>query len=291
MYHKVTAQYCNFIPTLDIKIFAKQINLIRKLYDIISIDDILTERIKKGRKTKLIVTFDDGYRCIYKYAYPILNKYKIPATVFLTVQSIEENTPIWPDLIIYYIKSTKERLLELIIEQRKLSLDLSSTEKKLKAIKLVKDIFKKIPSQQRLLLTDELKKQLEVDNPREEILNMLSWDEIKEMSKHLITFGGHTMTHPILSQMSFNDVKSEVLESKKIIENKIGKPIFTFAYPNGESGDFNEAIKHILKESDYKLACTTIFGSNNFNSDPYVLKRVYTSGDSLLKFTCRLLRA
>lgn len=291
MYHKVGNNYSEFIPALNSKVFEKQIKLLTKLYDVVSLEDIFSQRIKDRKRAKAVITFDDGYKCIYKYAFPILKKYKIPANVFLTVDAVESNQPIWSDLLSCYIGFTKMNALELSIGENKFHFELTDRNRRLNSLNQIKALLKGLQEAQKLLLLEEIKQKLDVDNPDNGILDMLSWDEIKEMSENNIYFGGHTLTHPILTKITLEKAKHEVLNSKEIIEKMIGRPVTTFAYPNGQSDDFNSDIKKILSESGYKSACTTVFGKNDINTDRYELRRIYTSGNSLFKFRLRLRKA
>lgn len=290
MYHKI-GEGSDFIPALDARVFQKQISFIKKFYNVIPLEDIFILPSSRNRKAKAVVTFDDGYRSIYKYAYPILKKYNIPATVFLTVDSIEKNIPIWPDLVSHYISTTQKDSIDLVLGGSRVSFSFGSTEEKIKAIKEIKDLFKRISNDERLMFMQELKQKLEVNDDVGEGLEMLSWDEIREMSKNNIFFGGHTLSHPILPNLSLEETKMELIQSKRIIEEKLNTSVYSFAYPNGLENDFNNDIKNILVDSGYRLACTTIFGKNDRNTDSLGLKRVYTSGNSLLKFAWRLKKA
>lgn len=289
MYHKISAQHSDFFPALNTMVFQKQIGFIRKFFETVSLEKLT--RHLKNRKTKISITFDDGYGCIYKHAYPILRKYRLPATIFLSVASIEKNIPIWSDLIAYYIGTSKSNSLELSIQGKKQSFQLRDDEGKLSASVQLKSLLKQVNNNERLNLLKEIKSYLDVADPDIEELRMLSWEEIKEMSENNIDFGAHTITHPILTRMSLEEARSEILESKRIIEEKTGKPVTTFAYPNGDISNFNDAIKRILKDGGFQYACTTIFGRNYQKTDPYELKRIYTSGNSILKFALRLWKA
>ena len=112
----------------------------------------------------------------------------------------------------------------------------------------------------------------------------LNWDEIRLMSKHKISFGGHTRTHLYLGDVS--DIRvllDEIGGPKKAIEREIGMPADYFCYP---VGGFNAKVKEIVKEAGYKGACTTNRGFARLNSDVYELKRVkVTNSDALKPFS------
>ena len=62
----------------------------------------------------------------------------------------------------------------------------------------------------------------------------MTLEQVKQISKHsLITIGSHTVTHTSLPQMPENVLKSELEDSKRILENLTGKPCNAFSYPNG----------------------------------------------------------
>src|SRR5205807_5528813 len=85
----------------------------------------------------------------------------------------------------------------------------------------------------------------------------LSREEILEMSQHGIEFGSHSMNHRLLPELSREEVKQEVEEAKKQIEELIQKPCRTFAYP---AGCLSDEAKQIISEAGHTAAFTTIYG-------------------------------
>ena len=97
---------------------------------------------------------------------------------------------------------------------------------------------------------------------------MLTWDDVKIMHKHGISFGSHTVNHPILSRLRMEKARCEIYDSKRIIEEKLGSTVTTFAYPGGKKEDFSEEIKEIVGDAGYTCALTAIFGANTIAHDP-----------------------
>lgn len=85
----------------------------------------------------------------------------------------------------------------------------------------------------------------------------LSEDEILEMALHGIEFGSHTMNHRLLHKLSEPEVKSEVAEAKREIENLLQKPCLTFAYP---AGFFSEPARRAVEQAGHIAAFTTVYG-------------------------------
>ena len=95
--------------------------------------------------------------------------------------------------------------------------------------------------------------------------------EIQEMIKGGINFGSHTRRHRYLPRLSSEEIKDEVVESKRILEEKLSQKINYFAYP---SGGFNKEIRDLIERSGYQGACTTNRGYVHYNRDIFELRRI-----------------
>jgi len=101
---------------------------------------------------------------------------------------------------------------------------------------------------------------------------MLSWDEINDMDPSLITFGSHGQTHRIMTVTALDLVREELVQSKKIIEEKTGRGVEYFAYPNG---NYDEQVKNLVRETGYRAAIATSYAGEKQNGyDLFALKRI-----------------
>ena len=103
----------------------------------------------------------------------------------------------------------------------------------------------------------------------------LSWEEIEEMKEEGFSFGSHTHTHPNLLELPRDKVLSEIRDSKRILEERLGEPIKFFAYPYGK---FNSQIRDMVKEAGYLGAFSTLPGKNAKNEDHFLLRRILIRG-------------
>jgi peptidoglycan/xylan/chitin deacetylase (PgdA/CDA1 family) len=87
--------------------------------------------------------------------------------------------------------------------------------------------------------------------------SFMGWDQVREMSEEGMFFGAHTLSHPDLLKLDSKDAKVEVEQSKKIIEDKVGRQVDFFSYPYS---NFDDNLKEIVKDAGYKGACTTFKG-------------------------------
>jgi peptidoglycan/xylan/chitin deacetylase (PgdA/CDA1 family) len=99
------------------------------------------------------------------------------------------------------------------------------------------------------------------------------FDLAPKLSKEGFEIGGHTLNHPMLPQLSIDDMKRELMESKKILSQKIGKEVIFFAYPFGDAKSFNSIVKEEVKKASYRYAFTTVPGINTKKTDSYLLYR------------------
>ncbi|RLG28088.1 hypothetical protein DRN98_10040, partial [Methanosarcinales archaeon] len=158
----------------------------------------------------------------------------------------------------------------------KYSFPLKTKKDKEKAINQIMTLIKSNSIQAREDIRRQLREKLSV--PKLERVSkkvMLTWQQVKAMVKDGMTIGGHTMTHCNLPNAGIKDAKNEIMECKRILEQKLGVKITHFSYPN--SGDyeyFNKEIKKLVSEAGFKTAVTSENGFVTLNSDLLELKRV-----------------
>ena len=249
--------------------FEKQMYYISKNYHVLSLEDIY-DHIVNNRILPtqcLAITFDDGYEDNYTFAYPILGKYNLPATIFLPVDCIDSQTPLWFDKVLSAFKATSKK--QFVSPLNQMAFDIHTMEQKVYTAHItLKDLKKSDNKQREKFVLDVLK---ELDISSNEALhntgNLLTWPRIMEMSRHNISFGSHTMTHPILANLPDTELEWELETSRQIIENKVEKQVLFFAYPNGKGPDYNEKVIQSVKQAGYKAAMTTAPDINRPSSD------------------------
>lgn len=113
---------------------------------------------------------------------------------------------------------------------------------------------------------------VEADESPDKPFKLMTKDEIKAMADSgFIEIGGHTLTHPKLSQLSVEEQRHEILENKIQLESIIGKPLTSFAYPYG---DHNQKTKDIALEVGYQYAVATNSGPVEFHKDLTQIRRI-----------------
>jgi len=100
--------------------------------------------------------------------------------------------------------------------------------------------------------------------------SMLSWREIREMHSAGIAFGAHTLTHADLTRMPEGQVEAEIRKPVAMIEQALGAPVASFAYPYGR---FDQRSLAVVRQQ-FVCACSDKMGLVSPNSDPHALERV-----------------
>lgn len=272
MYHRVNNERDVHGLSISPHFFEQQLEYLKTCYKIISLRDAVS-MLATGTisGTYACVTFDDGYRDNYDYAFPLLKKYNVPATIFVTVDGLESGFFGWYTFDKSILDSNSERI---DLTEFDLGLiDIRTIDKKQQAISYLHRELKICAHSKREMVVRKIINDLAYDANHDRV--MLTWNAAQEMlASGLVTIGAHTLTHPILTRVDHSVACNEIVQSKAVIEEKLGNVVELFAYPNGRRGDFNNEIIGFLQDAGYLAACTTIPGLIIGGEDLFRLPRI-----------------
>lgn len=273
--------YHRFSPTsegngaIPAKLFELHLRYLKKRFTIISFSD-LSYMVKGILRVKnpLIITVDDGYRDFAEFAVPLLEKYNVPATLFVTTRFVDGEIWLWPDIVTYAVTRTLKTKFEAFNSESPFLLR-TPEEKKL-ACTRIQNICKQLAEEDKAEFLLELGDRLDVEIPLypSDEFQPVSWDDLRNFDTQLVEVGSHTVNHPILSRVSAERAQREIEESKEYIEHRLSREVLAFAYPNGMPGDYRGADKEALREAGYYYAVSCLFGFNAPDSDVFELKRI-----------------
>jgi peptidoglycan/xylan/chitin deacetylase (PgdA/CDA1 family) len=262
---------------------AMHIRVLKQYFEVLDLGEWLDRR-ERGLALPLracCITFDDGWRDNYEYAFQILKASDVPATIFLVADFIGSDYEFWPNRLARLLRGRVgqpgpsdeiERLLA------RLGIDLGSPEipPSLDEIDRVIGACKAVPDDQ----MNQMLAGLEHCGPNEGIerrRNLLDLAEIAEMgSTGRIRFGSHGRRHlRLLEQLQPDKLHEEIVQSRSILRRLTGQEIDVFCYPNG---DYSSAALRIVR-SEYRAAVTTNAGWNFAETDARLLKRVSLHDD------------
>jgi peptidoglycan/xylan/chitin deacetylase (PgdA/CDA1 family) len=287
-YHRVNDEQDPFFEATPTSVFENQMRYIARHYRVLSLGEIV-RRLECGGPPEMLVgiTFDDGYLDNYQNALPILKRYNLPATLFLTTGTIDSSMPLW-----------FERLAEAIKRSTRTFIDVESVHpnrfwlrtdaERLESNRKLFSFLRGLEDKERNRSLQEIVARLEPSSQSERRNKMLTWDHARSMTKHGIHFGGHTVTHPFLSRLTPSQAHWEVSECKRRIEDELQEPVEHFAYPHGRQSDFSPVVKSALRGAGYCAAMTTIWGMNTPSTDRMELRRGGPWEDSAALFAWKL---
>ena len=270
---------------LDYKTFEQHLKFIADNCNVISLS-ALSEQLVGGNfdPYAVAITFDDGYHNNFTNAFPLLAKYKIPATIFVTTDFIGTSNFIWSDNLAAMLTVTKRKSIAI---DNAVHLPLTSPQGKANAYRLIANDLKKYTFDQICERLYIIMNQLGVseDSLREPVLQScfghLSWEQILEMQNSgLIEIASHGMSHSILTRCTETVARKEIEKSKELLDSKLlhcppfSSLISSFAYPNGGPTDYSQDTRKMLIAAGYNLVFTNIQSRVSKISDRYQMPRL-----------------
>lgn len=200
----------------------------------------LIDRLVEGAPVKRTVAFtvDDGYADFARVAAPIFAEFDCPVTVFLTTAFIDRRKWMWWDMVSVALAALGREA------------DTNKTTEELKAI----------PEAEKEARIRALVEQSGLDLPATPPPRFapLGWDDVRRLSRAGVTFGPHTVTHPVLSRVDDEQSRFEIAESWRRVRIEAGggaAPIF--CYPNGGAADFTVREERTIAAEGIRAAVTT----------------------------------
>jgi peptidoglycan/xylan/chitin deacetylase (PgdA/CDA1 family) len=277
-YHRVGTEGAPLFSRLDPSIFEAQMRHVKKHYRVVPLGQ-LCEELRDQRKVEptLAITFDDGYRDLYTHAFPVLQKYEIPATIYLIGRCMKTGEVPWYDRIFAALKAAPGAALEVDMDGP-CRLELGSAEARLLGAWRIVSFLRTIDDSRRRAWCAAFEDRIGVSQ-KELDGRMLDWEHVRTMHRSGVSFGAHTMSHPSVSQLSNDAFEEEFVHAKHLLEEGLGAPVLDFAYPFGKPNDCSTAAEAFVARCGYRSAVTTSEGYNTSGTSPYRLRRLQIDDD------------
>lgn len=271
-YHRINDDRDPFFAALSTEVFEQQMRLVARHHKVVSLDELLNHLERGTAEPVIAITFDDGYLDNYQNAFPILQSYGLPAAIFLTTGSIDSGVALWFEQMAGALKKTARDFidLEIGIPSR---FWLRTQAERLQAYHQIFGLLRGLQDAERRKWLSQILRHLDVQADGGQSNRMLTWEQVRLMSRHGISFGGHTVTHPFLSRMPREDAAWEVSECKRRIEDQLQLRASYFAYPNGREEDIGNWSKDLVQGAGYRAAMSTVWGMNYRSTDRMELRR------------------
>lgn len=227
-----------------------------------------------------MISFDDGYRDNYERVYPLLQRYELPAVFFVPTEAIEARKLGWWDEIAYLLKRAEGPALSF--DGVRYPLDAAS---RAHSELLLYRRMQREPAAQTHDLVARLAEAVGQPRPDREACDgeLMTWEQLREVSSDWVTVGAHTHRHRVLATLPEAEQREEITRSKALLEEKLGRPVRSMAYPVGRYLHFTPTTQRLCKEAGYQLGYSYCTGLNRLDRVArYDVKRLSCPEDPAL---------
>jgi len=280
VYHRFAAPGARVPHRLDADQFAWQLDVLCRNFRLLSLSQCVDiyRLTSRWPSDAVIITIDDGYHDLYRWAFPELRRRGVPATVFLTTRFVDGDAWLWPDRIRYALEETANDVLSISLPSGSAQFRLRTDSDRLAAWKMLSDEGIRVSdhNRQQLVAAIELAAGVTLPASPPAEFQAVSWNEVREMHREGIEIGAHTVNHRILSKIPRHDLELEIAGSKRIIEEHIGGEVRSFCYPNSAPGDIDTEVVTAVRAAGFAAA---VFGTDLRAWDPHLMPRMAVSED------------
>jgi peptidoglycan/xylan/chitin deacetylase (PgdA/CDA1 family) len=223
------------------KVRAVLSHLRKQGYDLMPLQEMF-RRLRSGEPLRRAIAFtiDDGYFDQASIAASIFAELDCPVTIFVTTGFLDGKNWLWWDQIQYACEKTAKRQLTVCLGREQRPLTLESMLARRRAAREINLWCQDVSNADRVATLTNLLGDAEVELPvvPPRRFAPLSWEEARQLEKRGVTFGPHTVTHPILSSTSDEHAKFEISTSWNRVCDELASPVPIFCYPHGRIRDF-----------------------------------------------------
>ena len=253
--------------------------------------DVAVQRMQSATlpSRAMAITFDDGYADNHDIALPILRRYGLTATCFISTGFLDGGQ-MWNDTVIESIRRCPLPQIDLSnsVASGLDVLHLSSMDDRRAAIGAVIAATKYLPSDERAAWVAALASRSQAPSGEPQ---MMRSDQVRALHRAGMGIGAHTVSHPILATLSNDLAHAEIADGRRHLEDIVGDRVGLFAYPNGKPDvDYHQESVSIVRELGFDAAVSTHWGSARRGDDVFQLPRFTPWDRSRWRFGMRLAR-
>ena len=248
-------------------VFEQLLLLLRREFQVVSLSQLLECTETLDGRQRVALTFDDGWEDTHSVAYPLLLRYRTPATVFICTGLMDRAGQIPEErfALIWKHCEKRNRLRALTGDLRKWGVPAAISFERSKWSQHLKSL----PMQTKLLLLDHLEDAYGV--PKTTTRQLMTWEEAQQMSRNDICFGSHTASHCALNSEPDSAIVDEFVESRAAIKRNMGFDTTHLAYPNGS---YSKRVMQLAEDAGFTHAFTTEPGLLSRRTNHFKIPRI-----------------
>lgn len=257
------------------KTFETHLTYIKNHYRVLSLTEAVSH-LNEGASLpsrSAVITVDDGYRDFYEFAFPVLERFSMPATLYAVTDFIDGADWIWTDKARFILMRTDKAALDFGIGDKTFRCTLDDLESRLAAAGRINSELKKLSDDKKNEVLVEFSTAMNVEIPAlpPDEFGPFNWDNAREMEKGGVTIGSHTRSHPILTNVDADRLGAELQTSRSLIQNKLQKEEVHFCYPNG---NVSPRERDAVEAAGYASAVTTEIRLCENIEDKFLIPRI-----------------
>jgi peptidoglycan/xylan/chitin deacetylase (PgdA/CDA1 family) len=236
---------------LPVRCFKQQLLWLMRRRQIVSLKDYLelTQYASLPARNFVALTFDDGLASTFRRTFPLLRKWAVPATFFISTSHLENGRLLW----FSYLNALCFEGVYEDIGVGSNRFELRSLEQRKRARRSLGAIARTSGNPKSFI--DELAEAYPLPSSITAEFIGMSYNQLSLLSRFDYLEGGaHTVCHPYLDQLTTDEQAEEIFQSKSQLSELLGKPVRYFAYPNG---DYNQSTLKLVKDAGFDAAFTT----------------------------------
>jgi peptidoglycan/xylan/chitin deacetylase (PgdA/CDA1 family) len=234
VYHRIaprrTARY-EIVPTVPLHLFREQLEAFGELGEIVPLADLLDGPKRGDDPLRIALTFDDDYGTHARHVLPILRELRVPATFFLSGRSLHGLGASW-----------WERLEALVARRGP------------EAVSALLELDGVIEAQLGLRSEGDPRRLSLIEHHAPAGDAPLDADGIRALAEAGMTFGFHTLHHPVLPGLDREEQRRALVEGRDRLAAIVGRPLTWFSYPHGKADERTVAL---TRAAGYTAAWTT----------------------------------
>lgn len=253
--------------------FERQVALLRRDYDIVSLDDALTPA-PAGARARAVLTFDDGHSGWFEHLLPIVEREALPVTLYVATGHVQGATAYWFDAVVNALQTVEPLTLDSgAAGLGRVTLNRERGEANWLRLSALLEAMKALNAPVREALAKKLVTAAAGQRqPRFQRLMPLSVEQVRALAaSRWVTIGSHSHGHELLDEIALDAARDSIARSIALLQEWTGRRIEHFAYPNG---NHNAALAAVLPGLGLKSAVTTKKGLWRDDGSRYALPRV-----------------
>jgi peptidoglycan/xylan/chitin deacetylase (PgdA/CDA1 family) len=280
--------------------FERHIRFLSSTFDIVPLASLIPERgpvvVRPGA---IAITFDDGYRDNFDAAWPVLERYRVPATFFICSSALESSQEFWWDRLERALlfpgrlpgqisigsgaSAVSVRIAETdyseadFLRHRSWNVDMPPPTSRHTAFVLLWMRLRSMSGTERDRAMDGLR-DLSDDVTERTSHCPMSVDELRQMAaSDIVEIGAHTVTHGRLATLPEREQRLEIEGSRHAVERSCGRAPTSFSYPFGSADDFSDTTMRIVAESGFQRACAARGSTIDADANRFAVPRCFVA--------------